>query len=103
MVDHLKKYNEECEEFERQRLAWLRISGFVAIAVLLVIADWGYVQNEKYLWVLFSIGTTVSAIWWYWTMIVIRRMLSHQRAITDIMVEMFTDVKEVKKTLHQDT
>lgn len=103
MVEHLKKYNEECEDFERQRRAWLRISGFVAIAILIIIADWSYVQDNRHLWILFSAGTVLSAIWWYWTMIVIRRMLSHQRAITDIMIEMFSDVKEVKKTITKDT
>jgi ABC-type bacteriocin/lantibiotic exporter with double-glycine peptidase domain len=102
MVDHLKKYNDECENFERQRRAWLRISGFVAIAILIIIADWGYVQNNKHLWILFSAGTVLSLVWWYWTMMVIRRLLTHQQAITSIMIEMFSAVKEVKETMRQD-
>jgi len=102
MVEHLKKYTQECEEFERQRRAWLRISGFVAVAILLIIADWGYVQNSKHLWILFSVGTVLSLVWWYWTMMVIRRMLTHQRAITDVMIDMFSAVKEVKETIRQD-
>ena len=102
MIENLKKYNEECEEFEKQRVAWLRISGFVALIILLIIADWRYVQDQKYLWILFSAGCTISIVWWYWTMMVIRRMLAHQRIITEIMIEMFSAVKEVKETIYQD-
>lgn len=102
MVEHLKKYSEECNEFERQRTAWLRISGFVAIAILIIIADWRYAQDNKHLWILFSFGIVLSLVWWYWTMMVIRRLLTHQQAITNVMIDMFSAVREVKETIDKD-
>jgi Flp pilus assembly protein TadB len=99
MVKNLEQNLKDCEKFEKQRTAWLRISGFIAIVILVVIVDWSFVTTSKESWILFSSGITMALIWWYWTMMLIRRLLKHNTELAKILLDLHHDVKDIKKEL----
>jgi O-antigen/teichoic acid export membrane protein len=101
MVEQLTKYIEECELYEKQRIFWLRISGFVAIVVLLVIAEWHMVDNTKIEWLLVTGGLTLIVIWWYWTMMIIRRLLLHKKVTARMLLEMSEEFSKLAENFRQ--
>lgn len=100
MVNLIKSHLEELKEINRQRVIWLRLSGFVALAILAIIVDWNYVKDTKWGWIVVSVGLVLSLLWWFWTMIVIRRLISQKTIETEALVEIITDVKEIKNIVN---
>jgi C4-dicarboxylate transporter len=101
MVHHLTKYIEECELYEKQRIFWLRISGFVSVVVLLIIAEWHVVDNTKIEWFLVSGGLTLMVIWWYWTMMIIRRLLLHKKVMARLLIDMSEEFSKLAENFRQ--
>ena len=97
MANLIKQNIEELKELDKQRIAWLRISGFVALVIVLIIVDWQYVKDTKWGWLVVVGGITISAVWWYWTMIVIRKLLNQKTIETETLIEIINDVKEIKE------
>ena len=103
MVKLIKAQIEELRELDKQRIAWLRISGFVAVAIIAVIVDWHYVKNTGWGWLLVSTGLAVSAIWWYWTMIVVRKILHQKSLESEALIDLINDIKEIKQEVKKFT
>jgi hypothetical protein len=99
MIDRLKQYISDCENYEKQRIAWLRLSGFVAVAVLIVIADWSQIERSGLMWYLISAGLLVIVVWWYWTMMIIRTLLNQKKTMTHLLVEMNDDLQKLKEKM----
>lgn len=97
MVELILKHLEELRIFERQRLMWLRLSGFVFFTVVLIIADYLWVGQKDLYWPLFPIGLVLTVTWWYWTMKIIRSLIRYRETELEIMKELLTDIKEVKQ------
>lgn len=97
MVDSLKQHLKQLEDFERQRVFWLRISGFVAISILLVIIDWNFIHAYSLTWFFVTVGLLTSIVWWYWTMMFIRKLINHKTVEATIMSEMITEIRAVKE------
>ena len=96
MVNTLKKHIKNLEQFDKHRIFWLRLSGFVAIAILLTVIDWALLGVNNIYWVLVSTGLVLSAIWWYWTMRLVKELLTHRMAEIQILSEIVSDIKEIK-------
>jgi ABC-type bacteriocin/lantibiotic exporter with double-glycine peptidase domain len=86
---HLKAFNN-------QRKAWLVLSAFVMITIVTITADWNHIES-KLLWILASIGTAVAAIWWYWTMRIIRQLLEHRQEESEILHDVVQSIREIKE------
>lgn len=99
MIDRLKQYIAECEKYEKHRIAWLRLSGFVAVAVLIVIADWSHIERSGLVWYLISAGLLVIVVWWYWTMMIIRTLLNQKKSMTQLLIEMNEDLRKLKEKM----
>jgi O-antigen/teichoic acid export membrane protein len=97
--NHLNKLNQ----IEVQRKRWLMVSVFVVVAVLALILDWDYIQLNRTVWVLVTLGFTVAVVWWYWTMRIIRHLVNHKIVESTILQGLVKDVRaiksEVKKVL----
>jgi hypothetical protein len=102
MKEELSKYITECELYEKQRVFWLRISGFVALVILLVVVEWHMVDNTKIEWLLVSFGMTIMLIWWYWTMMIIRRLLLHKKVTSKLLLSLADDFDELAKKIRED-
>ena len=96
MVKLLKAQLKELDKLNRQRIIWLRLSGFVSIAVIAIIVDWSYVKDTKWGYLVFSLGLILSVVWWYWTMVVVRRLIDQRKIESVAIIEMVEDIKEMK-------
>ena len=102
MVNLIKTQLEELKEINRQRIAWLKISGFVALAILIIIIDWTYVKHTPWGWGVISLGLILSIVWWYWTMMVIRKLIDQKSLETASLIEIINDIKEIKKEVQEN-
>ena len=81
---------------ENDRKFWLRVSGFVCIIIVAVIWNWDFVQIRHLQWVVISFGLTISAIWWYWTMRLIRLIITQRIQEIYILNEVIHEIRSVK-------
>lgn len=99
MTEQLITHLKTLEKLERHRIIWLRISGFVTLVVMLVIAKWDAVTSSKLQWVLTSAGITITVVWWYWTMIVIRQILHSRLDEAHVLAEIANEVQDIKHAI----
>ena len=85
----LKKLNEEHK-------LWLRVSGFVCTAILLVIYNWNKIHYYHAEWTVVSIGMVLTSIWWYWVMRVIQLMLAQQQLEIEILGDTVETIQQIK-------
>lgn len=97
----IKKHLEQIEKFDSQRKNWLRLSAFVVITILGIIWDWRHIQEYNLTWWIGSAGLIVAVLWWYWTMIVIRLLLTHRVHEAELLYEIVSDIKEIKKDIQE--
>ena len=102
----LNTHIQKIKEFDKTRIFWLRLSGFVAIVILIMIIDLSFFNVKSVHWILISSGLTLSVIWWYWTMKIVREILTHRVTEVEILTNIVDDIKEIKesvKKLNQDS
>lgn len=92
LSENLKKLNS----LNRERIFWLRISGFVVFSFFLVVFNWNKIVNSDLLWTIVGAGVFICILWWYWTMSIIRKLISFKTLETEIMSELLTDIKAVR-------
>jgi uncharacterized protein (DUF2062 family) len=96
MAPSLEKIKEDLLRFDAERKFWLAVSGFFAAAVIAVIYRWNDILSNHLVWITTASMLTISVIWWYWTMRVIRTILGHRRAEIEILHDLIIDIKEIK-------
>jgi ABC-type bacteriocin/lantibiotic exporter with double-glycine peptidase domain len=101
MNTRLKKHFEELQSLDAQRKGWLVLSGFVAAGVAGIIFGWNWVQQHHVVWVAVSVGLLLSVTWWYWTMRLIRQLLSNKITEAQILSELIEDIKDLKKDIRK--
>jgi hypothetical protein len=86
-------------KLNRQRIYWLIFSSVIFIGVILVIAFSSAINSlnsEVVWWAIGSVGFIVTINWWYWTLILIRRVLTHQIDMVLLLDEITKDVNDIK-------
>lgn len=96
MAPSLEKIKEDLLRFNEERKFWLTISGFFAAAVIAVIYKWNDILSNHLVWLTTASMLTISVIWWYWTMRVIRIILGHRHSEIEILHDLIIDIKEIK-------
>ncbi len=99
MVEQLKAQLKILNELDRKRILWLKFSGVVFLAIIVLIIDWAFISNTKWAALVFSLGLVLSAVWWYWTMSVVRQMVDQRKAESSALIEIIEDIKEIKKNV----
>jgi hypothetical protein len=99
MKQKLKSHVAELEKFNKERIFWLRLSGFVAISILLIILDWTILGQNSTFWILVSLGLTLSVTWWYWTMKLVRKIIDHRLVEVEILSNIVGDIKEIREDI----
>jgi hypothetical protein len=96
MAPSLEKIKEDLLRFDAERKFWLVISGFFSSAIITIIYRWNDILSNHLVWITTASMLTISVIWWYWTMRVIRTILSHRRSEIEILHDLIIDIKEIK-------
>lgn len=96
MDQQIFRHLEKLKAFNNQRKVWLLLSLFVMITIITVTVDINYIQPNL-LWTIVSIGVFMAAVWWYWTMRIIRQLIEHQQEESEILVDVVTIIREIKE------
>lgn len=93
LINNLKNLNK----LNKERIFWLRISVFVVLMSVLTVLNWDYVISTNIIWILVSIGITITIVWWYWTMRIIRKLISFKTSEVELLNDLINDIRSLKK------
>jgi hypothetical protein len=82
--------------FDNQRRAWLVLSAFVSAIVLKIVYDWNKIEEHHLVWICVSLGLTVSIIWWYWTMRIIKELIQQRKEESEILYDIIVHIRDVQ-------
>jgi predicted membrane channel-forming protein YqfA (hemolysin III family) len=99
MAENIKQYIKEFEKIEKQRIAWLRLSILVAIAMLAIVLDWTYISNNQHLWFLFFLGLGLSIVWWYWTMNLVKKIIRIKQELLHLVVDLTENISNTRSEI----
>jgi len=102
MDNHFTNSNNFIRNYLIQKKSWIRFSIFFVILILLAILEWEQIMNLKYQPVqffIFGFFIIVSVIWWYWTMSMIKKLLTMRQLEVKILEDLVKDIKQVKKDI----
>lgn len=87
----------DLKKFDLQRKAWLVLSAFVMAVLLFVIFDHKHLVEHGVLWQIGILAITMSAVWWYWAMRLIRQLIQHRIAELEVLSDLHQTLVMVKK------
>ena len=96
MEDRLQKHLDLLKHLDYERRRWLLVSVFVVAAVLGVIYDWNQVVESKLAWVMVSGGLTLTVVWWYWTMRVVRHLIEAKQDEYYLLSDIVQSIRVIK-------
>ena len=96
MNKKLQKHIEDLHQIDNQRKGWLVLSAFVSAAVLGIIFGWNWVREYHLIWIIVSAGLTVSVVWWYWTMRLIRHLIQYKVTESEILHDIVQDIRYIR-------
>lgn len=82
-----------------ERKLWLVLSILVVAASVISFLSWNSIQVYHLQWVFVTSGITISMIWWFWTMRLIRIILNHRLVEIEILQEIVNDIKDIKNNV----
>lgn len=96
----IKKFKKDVESLNLQRSIWLVLSAAVFVSMIAVGLSWNFLVDlhSHVVWtvVVFS-GLAITIVWWYWTMVMVRKLLIHQDNVIAILIDITSDVKTIRE------
>jgi len=96
MASKLNIIKQSIGKLNIERKLWLALSGLVVAASFVLFLGWNSIQVNHLQWFFVTLGITVSMIWWFWTMRLIRIILNHRLTEVEILQEIVNDIKDIK-------
>jgi len=96
-MDKIKHHIQDLKKIDTQRKQWLILSAFVAVMISVIIFNWDFDGSRNISLILGSIGLLVSAVWWYWTMRVVRHLICFRTEETELLYSIVEEIREIKK------
>ena len=96
----IKKFQNDIDKLNSQRINWIILSTVLSISAISIIFFWESLVNFNSITVWWGIsisGFLMTILWWYWTMSLVRKILNYQSNIIEILVEITTDVKDIRQ------
>lgn len=98
MMERIKQIKSELDKINDERRYWLMASSFVFVSVIFYIVVWPWLQGfDSALldWAFISAGFIVTINWWYWTMSLVRKYITHQKHVFEILGDIVVDLKTI--------
>jgi hypothetical protein len=102
MKNILNQHQEELSKIDIQRKAWLVLSALVFVAAGAVIFDATRLEELHILWIITSLGIILSVVWWYWTMNIINKVLTHRNEEIKVLIDLCNEVKSIKEGIRKN-
>jgi K+ transporter len=96
MASKLNIIKQSISKLNIERKLWLALSGLVVASSFVLFLGWNLIQIHHLQWVFVTLGITVSMIWWFWTMRLIRIILNHRLTEVEILQEIVSDIRDIK-------
>ena len=96
----INKFKKDVAAFNIQRGVWMILSAVVFIGMLAFGLSWNFLVSlhSHVVWTaVVSTGLTITVVWWYWTMVMVRKLLAHQDDVIAILIEITSDVKTIRE------
>ena len=100
-MERIKHHIEDLKKIDTQRKQWLVLSAFVAAMISVIIFNWDFRGDRSVSLVLGSMGLIVSAVWWYWTMRVVRHLICFRAEETELLYSIVEEIREIKKDVKE--
>jgi ABC-type bacteriocin/lantibiotic exporter with double-glycine peptidase domain len=97
MDKKLNTHLQHLQAFNNQRRAWLVLSFFVVLVVTKIIYEWSAVQSYHLVWTVVTIGLSISVVWWYWAMRLIRQLIEHRKDESEILYDIVESIRDIKE------
>jgi predicted membrane protein len=97
MANILRQHLEDIKKYDVQRKGWLVLSAFVVTIILFLIFDHSEIVKHGFLFPFVVAGITLSVVWWYWSMRLIKQLLQHRKEETEVLMDLCDAIKEVKQ------
>jgi hypothetical protein len=102
MAKNINQSLDTLHSLNKERVFWLKISIFIVLTLLLTIFNWGYLADTNIVYILTSLGLTISIIWWFWTMMIIRKLITFKIAETELLKDIVDNVQYVREKLQKN-
>jgi ABC-type bacteriocin/lantibiotic exporter with double-glycine peptidase domain len=101
MDQKLSKHLTDLQAINRQRRSWLVLSVFVMVAISFFVFGWDTVTSNHFIWIAISGGAVIGAVWWYWTMRTLNRLIIHRVEETEVLYELVDSIREIRKEVRE--
>lgn len=95
----IKALLKKIELYERQRKIWMVFSIFFVAFLLSIAFEWRLLlSTNRYeiLALVLGILVTTGVIWWYWTMAIVKNLLTERKAELELLLDITNDIKTIK-------
>ncbi len=99
MSNYFAKTKAKLISFSIQRDIWIKFSFLFFIAIVLFITEWADIialKNKFLRSGIFIFFSCISVCWWYWTMNLIKKLLTFRQEELTILEEISKDIKNIK-------
>ena len=93
----ISSHINKLHQFDSERKAWLGLSVFVIAVIVGIVFGWNLVVQNHLLWLVVAGGLTISSVWWYWTMRVVRHLINSKHDEYVILQDIVDSIAEIKK------
>ena len=102
MLQFNKLFNShtiEMNNINKIRYWWIISSLMVYATIISIIVGWSWLIDMQHpqLWINIAIISLISINWWYWTMVIIMKLISHQQREAEFANELIQEIKELRK------
>ena len=102
MKNILNQHQEEIKKINTQRKLWLVLSAVSFIVTGAIIFDANRLEELHLLWVISSLGIVLAVVWWYWTMNIINRVLTHRHDEIAVLIDLCNEVNFIKEDIRKN-
>ena len=100
----INKFQNDINRFNAQRVLWLVFSAITIISLFLLGAGWNdlhSLESDLFIWVASASTATITAVWWVWTMLMIRRFIDYQYQFISVLTEITDDLSTIRHDLKE--
>ena len=99
MENKIQTQIQTLRQFKKERKLWMALSAIVLVLIIGIIFDWSIIYQYKLQWLVGAGGLLMSVAWWYWTMRIIKELLTIKIKDREILQDIIEDVKHIRKEI----
>lgn len=103
MTALLTKYLTDFRRLNKHRKIWTYSSIIIIILFFVIFLNWNIIEYYNLQWILVAGGMLLSIAWWYWTLLLVKKIIEHKIDEVIILEEIINDFKDIKNNLKESS